>query len=133
MKRIVIESPYKGNKIQMKMNETFGEICMNDALTNYGESPYMSHLLYTRKYVLRDWVDGERKLGIQAGFFWRDVAEKTVFYTDLGMTEGMELGIKDCEEKGKPYEVRRLPDEHWEWFLKACEAEGYPIPERSEV
>ena len=132
MKRVVIESPYKGDNVGMRVNEIYGELCMHDCLVNYNESPYASHLLYTRKYVLRDWVPEDRKLGIQAGFFWRDVSEKTVFYTDLGMTEGMKMGIEDCKEKDKPYEVRRLPDDLWERFVKSCIKEILSIPERSE-
>jgi hypothetical protein len=132
MQRVVIESPYKGNKIEMKLNELYGEMCMHDCLVNHNESPYASHLLYTRKYVLRDWIPEDRKLGIEAGFFWRDVAEKTVFYVDLGMTEGMKLGAEDCEKKGKSYEIRKLPNDIWEWLVKSCSAEMLPVPERSE-
>jgi hypothetical protein len=130
MKRVVIESPYKGDTAGMRINEIYGEICMHDCLVNYNESPYASHLLYTRKYVLRDWIPEDRKLGIQAGFFWRDVSEKTVFYKDLGMTDGMKMGIEDCEKKDKSYEVRRLPDDLWERFVKSCTIEMLPVPER---
>jgi len=127
MKRVVIESPYKGN---MKLNEIYGELAMHDCLVNYNESPYASHLLYTRRYVLRDWVEEERKLGIEAGFYWRDVSEKTLFYVDLGMTDGMNLGVDDCKKKDKEYEIRRLPDDLWKLFEKICEAEHVTFPER---
>lgn len=129
MKRVVIESPYKG---YMKLNEIYGEFAMHDCLVNYNESPYASHLLYTRRYVLRDWIEEERKLGIEAGFYWRDVSEKTVFYVDLGISDGMKLGIEDCKKKGKEYEIRKLPDEMWKFFEKVCEAEHVAVPERSE-
>jgi hypothetical protein len=127
MKRVVIESPYKGN---MKLNEIYGEFAMHDCLVNHNESPYASHLLYTRRYVLRDWIEEERKLGIEAGFYWRDVSEKTLFYVDLGMSEGMELAIEDCKKKGKEYEIRKLPDEMWKFFEKVCEVERVTVPER---
>ena len=113
MKRVILESPYAGDKIGMKINEIYGEFCMHDMLVNHNESPYASHLLYTRKYVLRDWVPEDRKLGIEAGFEWRGVADRTVFYCDLGMTPGMEKGINDAKEKGGRYMVRWLPDELW--------------------
>lgn len=120
MKRVIIESPYAGKRPEdILINEAYGELCMRDCLVNHNETPYASHLLYTRKFVLRDSIPGERKLGIEAGFFWRDVAEKTVFYIDLGMTEGMNQGIKDCEEKGKEYEVRHLHTDLWKEFLFA--------------
>jgi len=118
MKRVVIESPYAGKSANdILINEAYGDLCMRDCLLNHNESPYASHLLYTRKFVLRDSIPGERKLGIEAGFLWRDVAEKTVFYIDLGMTIGMKQGIDDCEEKGKDYEVRHLHPDLWKEFL----------------
>jgi hypothetical protein len=113
MKRVILESPYAGN---FKLNEMYGEFCMHDCIVNHNEAPYASHLLYTRDNVLRDTIPEERKLGIEAGFFWRECAEMTVFYIDLGMTEGMEQGIKDCMKKGLPYEVRGLSDDVWERF-----------------
>lgn len=119
MERVVIESPYAGKSdIDIEINEIYGRFCMRDCLTNHNETPYASHLLYTQKFVLRDNVPEERKLGIEAGFFWRDVAEKTVFYIDLGMTKGMDQGIQDCEDKNKPYEVRHLSSELWDEFLE---------------
>ena len=129
MKRVVIESPYKG---KIPINEIYGELCMHDCLVNHNEAPYASHLLYTRTWVLRDEVPADRKLGIEAGFFWRDVADQSNFYVDLGMTDGMDLGIKDCEKKKKPYEVRRLPDDLWKRFETVCMANGYGEPERSK-
>jgi hypothetical protein len=129
MKRVIIESPYAGN---VKLNEIYGEFCMHDCIVNHNESPYASHLLYTRKYVLRDHIPEERKLGIDAGFYWRDVSEKTVFYVDLDISSGMKLGIEDCEKKGKDYEVRNLPGELWLRFRWACSEEGIEPPKRSE-
>jgi hypothetical protein len=115
MKRVIVESPYAGD---IDMNEMYCEYCLHDCLVNYNESPYASHLLYTRDHVLRDHVPEERKLGIEAGFFWRECAEMTVFYTDLGITDGMQQGIDDCEEKGHPYEIRKLPDNIWNEFAR---------------
>ncbi len=133
MKRVVIESPYAG-KIEedIYLNEAYGELAMHDCLVNYHESPYASHLLYTRTFVLRDEVPEDRKLGIEAGFCWRDVAEGTVFYKDLGMTKGMIQGLEDCKQKGKPYEVRSLPDELWERLLEYCYDSDMSEPKRSE-
>jgi hypothetical protein len=124
MKRVVIESPYAGSSNDIKRNEIYGEFCMRDCLKNHNETPYASHLLYTRKHVLKDKVAEERKLGIEAGFFWRDVAEQTNFYIDLGMTDGMKQGIDDCEAKGKSFEVRHLTADLWIEFLQACETIG---------
>jgi len=128
MERVVIESPYAGD---IKLNEAYGELCMHDCIVNHNESPYASHLLYTREFVLRDDRPEERKLGIEAGFYWRDVAEKTVFYIDLGLTAGMDLGIKDCEKKEKQYKLRALPDKLWNRFIIICRSKGYGVPERN--
>ena len=111
-------------------NEKSSELCMHDCLVNHNEAPYASHLLYTRTWVLRDEIPEDRKLGIEAGFYWRDVAEQTNFYVDLGMTDGMKLGVDDCNEKGKPFELRSLPKDLWERFETICMAKGYGEPER---
>ena len=128
MQRVVIESPYKGD---IPLNEIYGELCMHDCLINHNETPYASHLLYTRSYVLRDHIAEERRLGIKAGFYWRDVSDKTVFYTDLGMTDGMVLGVEDCKKKHRKYEVRRLPDNLWERLETICKLKEMNVPERS--
>jgi hypothetical protein len=127
MKRVVIESPYAGN---IPVNEIYGEFCMHDCLVNHNEAPYASHLLYTRTWVLRDDHPEERKLGIEAGFFWRDVAEQSNFYVDLGITDGMHLGMDDCNDKGKPYKLRSLPDALWERFSHVCNVKGYGLPKK---
>jgi len=127
MKRVVIESPYAGHIV---MNEIYGELCMHDCLVNHNETPYASHLLYTRKWVLRDEHPEERKLGIDAGFYWREVSEQSNFYIDLGFTEGMNLGVKDCIKKGTPYEIRNIPDDLWKRFQVICKSEGLYPPDR---
>jgi hypothetical protein len=127
MKRVVIESPYAGKSANdIYLNEVYGEFCMRDCLKNHDEAPYASHLLYTRKHVLKDKDKDERKLGIAAGFVWRDVAEKTVFYMDLGMTTGMKQGIDDCEEKDKPFEVRHIDTELWKEFAEIEDLVRHP-------
>lgn len=127
MKRVIVESPYKGH---IPVNEIYGEFCMHDCLVNYNEAPYALHLLYTRTWVLRDDVPNDRKLGIEAGFLWRDVAEQTNVYMDLGMSEGMQLGVLDCVKKKKAYELRSLPDDLWERFALVCNIKGLGIPKK---
>ena len=132
MKRVIIESPYAANtKEGIDLNEAYAELAMHDCLVNYNESPYASHLLYTRRFVLRDNISGDRKLGIEAGFYWRNVAEKSVFYIDLGMTPGMEQGSFDCDEKEKLWEIRSLPDYLWEQLIDYCREADIPAPKRS--
>jgi len=131
MVRVIIESPYAASTEQgIDLNEAYAELAMHDCLVNYHESPYASHLLYTRRFVLRDDVPDDRKLGIEAGFYWRDVAHKTVFYKDLGMTKGMDEGLEDCRKKDKVCEVRRLPNDLWQQLIDYCLEAGIEIPER---
>ncbi|MEQ8721066.1 MAG: hypothetical protein RID81_07300 [Sandaracinaceae bacterium] len=83
-----------------------------------GEAPYASHLLYTQPGVLRDEVPEEREAGILAGFAWREAADATVLYVDLGISRGMEWGIRDAERIGHPLERRTIPG----WAQKATDA-----------
>ena len=131
MERVILESPYAADTEEgIFLNEAYGELCMHDCLVNHNEAPYASHLLYTRQFVLRDDVPADRKLGIEAGFFWRDVAEKTVFYQDLGLTKGMVQGLEDCEKKSKSFGLRRLPDELWERLVEYCYESAFDEPKR---
>lgn len=104
MKLVVIESPYAGD---VELNLSYLRAAMHDCLLR-GEAPYASHALYTQEGVLDDDIPEERELGIRAGFAWRQVAEATVVYTDLGISRGMQYGIEDAEERGCPVEYRTL-------------------------
>ena len=101
---VVIESPYAGN---VRLNEAYARACMRDSLAR-GEAPYASHLLYTQPGVLDDTIPEERAWGIAAGFAWRAAAQRTVVYTDLGISGGMHAGIADAERRGCPVEYRDL-------------------------
>ncbi len=104
MRRVVIESPYAGD---VGYNLRYLRACMADCLRR-DEAPYASHGLYTQPGVLDDGKPIERELGIVAGFAWRDVADLTVVYTDLGVTKGMQCGVDDATRKGRPVEFRTL-------------------------
>lgn len=93
MIRVIIESPFAGD---VERNRTYLRRAMRDCIKR-GESPYASHGLLTQEGVLDDDDPAERKLGIQAGFVWREVADKTVVYVDYGISTGMEHGIADAE------------------------------------
>ncbi len=108
MQRVIIESPFAGD---VTRNVRYARAAMRDCLFR-GETPYASHLLYTQVGVLDDLIPEERELGIQAGFVWRQVAEKTVVYMDFGISRGMKYGIEDAEKRGCPVEYRCL-EEFW--------------------
>lgn len=104
MRLVIVESPYAGD---VETNERYARAAMHDCLMR-GEAPYASHLLYTQPGVLRDTNEVERAIGINAGFAWRQVAELTVVYTDLGISKGMQYGIDDAAKRGCPVEYRSL-------------------------
>lgn len=107
MKRVIIESPYAGN---VERNLRYLRAAMRDCLRR-GEAPFASHGLYTQPGVLDDLVPDERKLGIAAGFEWREVAEATVVYEDLGISRGMLLGIEHAFLAGRAVVYRKLGGE----------------------
>lgn len=108
MRLVILESPYAGD---IERNVRYARACMRDCLLR-GESPFASHLLYTQEGVLRDEVPEEREQGIAAGFAWRAWADASVFYVDLGFSEGMLQGWHAAEERvgygEHEVEIRRL-------------------------
>ena len=104
MKRVIIESPYAGN---IKRNLEYARACVKDSLLR-GEAPIASHLLYTQEGILNDSISEERRLGIDAGLAWTEVAEAHIFYIDHGYSRGMEQARKIAEENNIPIEERTI-------------------------
>ena len=107
MVRVFVESPYAGD---VELNLRYVKACMHDCLMR-GEAPYASHALYTQPGVLDDGDPGERRHGIEAGFAFMQVTDKTVVYVDLGVSEGMRQGIEHAAAMGHPVEHRTLGGE----------------------
>lgn len=106
--RVVIESPYGGACEQVvNDNVAYAVKCMQDSLAR-GEYPMASHILYASSKVLDDNDENERALGMEAGFAWGVVADKTVVYMDMGMSEGMAEGITRAQEDNREVEYRYL-------------------------
>jgi len=99
---VIIESPYAGS---VELNIDYARLCMKDSLKR-GEAPLASHLLYTQ--ILDDKIPEERSLGINAGLAWGSLAQKTVVYTDLGISNGMSYGIENAKQNGREIEYRKL-------------------------
>jgi hypothetical protein len=104
MIKVILESPFAGD---VDANVEYARKCMRDCLMR-GEAPIASHLLYTQDGVLDDNIPEERALGIDAGLIWGSQADKTVVYTDRGISRGMEYGIANADKAGRPIEYRRL-------------------------
>lgn len=108
MRLTILESPYAAETPEgIAINVEYARACVRDSLER-GEAPIASHLLYTQPGILRDEIAAERQWSIDAGLAWRSVAQASVVYTDLGITRGMEYGIKAAEEAGIPVEYRSL-------------------------
>lgn len=109
--RVIIESPYAGDTDEaVERNVAYLRRCLRDSLLR-GEAPFASHAIYTQPGVLDDRNRDERARGIRAGFAWRCCAEKTVVYTDRGITDGMRAGIEHAHATGCPVEYRELGDD----------------------
>ena len=105
---VLIESPLAAPDIEGWIrNKKFARACMRECLGK-GEAPYASHLLYAQEGLLNDDIAEERALGIHAGLVWGKFAAKTIVYTDLGISSGMERGIKRAREENREIEYRTL-------------------------
>lgn len=104
MIRVILESPYAGD---VEENVKYARSCIRDSLSR-GEAPIASHLLYTQPGILDDNVPEERQWGIDAGLAWGKGADKTVVYTDRGISRGMQYGIAAAEKDGRPVEFRSI-------------------------
>jgi hypothetical protein len=100
---VIIESPFAGD---VEANRLYLRRCLADSLQR-GEAPFASHGLYPG--ALDDNNPEERELGITAGYeFWR-VADKIVFYTDLGVSPGMSRAWERAMTQEKmTVETRRI-------------------------
>lgn len=101
---VIIESPYAG---LIAINTNYARAAMRDSLER-GEYPIASHLLYTQPGILDENKPREREWGITAGLAWRKVADKAVFYLDLGWSRGMIAARDLYQAEGKPFEIRRI-------------------------
>ena len=106
MKRVILESPYASTHQRLRdLYDRYLVDCLRDSLGR-GEAPMASHGLYPG--ALDDEVPEERSLGIEAGFAWRQAAEYTVAYTDLGTSPGMRKGIEHAISTGHVVHLRCL-------------------------
>lgn len=106
---VILESPFKGaNAKEFERNVLYAQFCVLDSLQK-GEAPYASHLLYTQ--VLNEQDPAQRSFGIDAGLEFGTVCSKSVVYTDLGISSGMQKGIDHALRHGREVQMRTLPPE----------------------
>lgn len=115
MQTVIIESPYSGD---VQRNIEYAWKCVRDSCSR-GEAPFASHLFYTvaidkEKYAQESlgqndeahWISREE--GLRRCEAWRLVANKTVFYIDLGYSLGMERAKEHAIKLGQEIEERRI-------------------------
>jgi len=108
MKRVIIESPFKGDeKRSEEQNVKYARACAHDCISR-GEAPFASHLFYTQEGILNDLIPEERMMGIHAGQAWGACADLIAVYTDYGISKGMSYSIEKYKERGIPIEYRTL-------------------------
>lgn len=117
MTPVILESPYAGDT---PLHLRYLRAAIRDSLLR-GEAPYASHHLYTAPGVLRDDLPEEREAGIVAGFAWRALASKTVFYVDYGWSIGMVRAREHASRINQPYEMRVLEAG---WLYRQLEREA---------
>lgn len=105
MKKVIIESPYKGSFKEIERNENYARQCLKDSL-NRGEAPFASHLLYTQ--VLSDHDLKQRNQGINAGYHWGSKADFVAVYIDYGISAGMADAIEYYDKKGMEIVYRNI-------------------------
>ena len=108
MDLVIVESPFAGKtEEELQENIKYARLAVRDSLLR-GESPIASHLLYTQDSILDDNIPEERQMGIDAGLAWRVEANKSVVYTDRGISKGMNYGIDLAMKQGIPVEYRSI-------------------------
>lgn len=98
---VVIESPYRGD---IHKNTVYARMCLLDSIKR-GETPFMSHLLYTQ---VLDEKPENRDLGISMNLQVIEAAGKLAVYTDLGVSEGMSEAIVAAQSIHLPIEYREI-------------------------
>lgn len=110
--RVLIESPFgrnvdgsRASSEEMDRNIVYVHRALEDSLRR-GEAPFASHALYP--LVLVDANAEERRMGMEAGFAWGEVAHIVAVYEDYGFTPGMREGIDRWMELGIHVHYRRI-------------------------
>jgi hypothetical protein len=106
---VIIESPLAGPQ---RKHAAYVVAAMRDSIAR-GEAPLASHALYAITGVLDDDVAEERDAGIACGLAWGAKAEATVVCVDLGVSDGMRIGIAVAEKAGRTIEFRSISG--WKW------------------
>ena len=84
----IVESPFRARTAhEFKKHIQYRNRCIKFCIDG-GFVPLASHMMYTK--VLDDNIPAERDLGISLGYELYRVASMVFFFTDLGVSEGMQ-------------------------------------------
>lgn len=111
-RRVVVETPFRPRAepgtpkwhAETVRNREYLDLALLDSI-NRGEAPFASHVIYTR-VLAEDPVN--RAKGLELGEAWRAVAEATIVYTDIGISEGMKLAVQRARELGQSVICREI-------------------------
>lgn len=106
MIRVVVASPFRGKtKNAETRNIKYAQQCVKDCFRR-GEAAFAPHLIYPQ--MMRDNVEEERAISMQAGIAWQDAADALVVYIDRGVSEGMWKEINAAHTNGTPVVPRSI-------------------------
>lgn len=110
---VFLESPYSGD---IDRNLRYLKLCEYDCWNRY-EFPCSSHSNMTQHVIKKNfYVDDYnpqykifgREEAINGSHCLRVLCSKTIFYIDLGWSDGMKNALKYCEENKLKYEIRKI-------------------------
>lgn len=128
MKLVIVESPFMAHAPAITaLNLQYARAAMRDCFMR-GESPYASHLLFTQPGILDDNNPEERAMGIEAGLLWGKHAKASVVYYDLGLSEGMKMGIDRARKEGREIRWRMFSDGDGKHSHELHSEGGTPLP-----
>lgn len=105
--KVYLESPFRHSDPEVhKGFVAYAQLCAEYSAIRFGENPFVSHLLFTQ--FLDDEDPDDRILGMNLGFEWAFLCDKTVICQDFGISEGMQLGIENALHSPRPIEYRNL-------------------------
>lgn len=101
---VIVESPYAPTE-QRTIDDhvKYLRACLRDSW-NQGELPFASHGFFP--LFLRESNPVEREVGIEAGYSFWPLAERLVFYCDLGVSKGMDAALNRALRLGYKDKLR---------------------------
>lgn len=104
MRLVIVQTPFDP---EIEKNVVYTRSCVMEALSR-GEAAIAAHCLYGQAGVLREELDFERALAIGVGREWSKVADRQVYYTDLGWSILMRARLKHAIANNRLFVLRSI-------------------------